>query len=39
MRLKEGRETLNLEERSEHVKFYEEDEINIDWVDENKVDL
>lgn len=33
MRVKEGRKTLNLEERSEHVKFYEEHEFNIDWVD------
>lgn len=39
MRVKEGRTTLNLEEKSEKVNFIADDEIDIDWVDDNKVNL
>ena len=39
MRDKEGRTSLNLEERNEKVKFIEKKDIDIEWVDENKVNL
>ena len=33
------RETLNLEERSEGVRFIHPDDLDMEWVDEAKVDL
>jgi hypothetical protein len=39
MRVKENRDYLNLEERSEGIKFIPNQEVDIEWVDENLVDL
>lgn len=39
MRVKEGRSTLNLEEKSENVTLIPDDDIDIEWIDESKVDL
>jgi len=39
MRDKEGRDSLNLEERNEKVRFIPKSEIDIEWVDESKVNL
>jgi hypothetical protein len=39
MRMKEGRTTLNLEERGEKIQFIPDDEINMEWIDEQLVDL
>ena len=39
MRVKEKRARLSLEERSEGVHFIPDNEIDMEWVDENKVNL
>ena len=39
MRVKEGREGLNIEERNEGVKLIPNETIDIEWVDENQVNL
>ena len=39
MRNKEGRDELNMEEKSEGVGFINKDDIDIEWVDENVVNL
>ena len=39
MRVKEKRAKLSLEERSEGVHFIPDNEIDMEWVDENKVNL
>ena len=39
LRILEGREDLNMEERNEDVMFVEKEDINIEWIDENIVNL
>jgi len=39
MRVNENRKELNLEERTENVRFIPNDQIDIEWVDESKVKL
>jgi hypothetical protein len=39
MRVKEKRARLSLEEKSEGVHFIPDNEIDMEWVDENKVNL
>ena len=39
MRVKEKRARLSLEEKSEGVHFIPDNDIDMEWVDENKVDL
>jgi hypothetical protein len=39
MRVKEKRARLSLEEKSEGVRFIPDNDIDMEWVDENKVDL
>ena len=39
MRTKEGRTALSFEEKTEKVVFIPDDQVDVDWVDEGRVDL
>lgn len=39
MRVKEGRNDLDIEEKNEGVRYIANEDIDIEWVDENKVNL
>lgn len=39
MRIREGRDKLNAEEKNEGVKLIRKEDIDIEWIDENKVNL
>lgn len=39
LRIKEGRNRLNLDDMIEEVVLINKDEIDIEWIDENMVDL